>query len=290
MDLVKVYMIQSITAASNNLRLNAQQIEVVGLLRETIMKSPDLGEDLTKMKKTTALSKLAIRLNEIYIYLTAGKVDFLKISEQFREHSRYLIRDLNQFLENVSPQLYNESIGRMNTDLAEAITKQENEIDVDLAKRELHTEDLLINENTVLKEELILDDDKINHNRFRDFEDQILKPIKAIDDLLKKMLYEKVEYDELDRYTEILDYNGEESNQRGFTIISDMHKVLSVSFKRFKSGNLVVNKYVIDSLRACLIVIAAVVRGKEVDITEYLNRAEEFGKKILENNKQVQNK
>ncbi|MCW8816627.1 MAG: hypothetical protein OQK52_01985, partial [Ignavibacteriaceae bacterium] len=42
MDLVKVYLIQSITSAANNLRLNAQQIEVVGLLRETITNCEDV--------------------------------------------------------------------------------------------------------------------------------------------------------------------------------------------------------------------------------------------------------
>jgi hypothetical protein len=178
----------------------------------------------------------------------------------------------------------------MNTDLNGTITKQENEIDVDLGNREPHAEDLLMNEENVLKEELIINDDKSNRDQFRDFEKQILQPIKAIDDFLKKMLYEKVEYEELNKYTEILEQNGELSNRKGFAIISEMHKILSLSFRRFKSGNLAINKYVIDSLRACIIVIAAVVRGKEVDITEYLNRAEEFGKKILENNKQVLNK
>ncbi len=39
-------------------------------------------------------------------------------------------------------------------------------------------------------------------------------------------------------------------------------------------------KEVIESLRACLIVIVAVVRGKEVDISNYLNRAEDFGNKL----------
>ncbi len=114
MDLVKVYLIQSITTAANNLRLNAQQIEVVGLLRETMVNSNDLGADLLLMKKTTELSKLAIRLGEIHSFLTQGKVDFVKISEQFREHSRYLIRDLNQFLENVSPKIYKDAFEKIN--------------------------------------------------------------------------------------------------------------------------------------------------------------------------------
>ena len=66
MDLVKVYLIQSITTAANNLRLSAQQIEVVGLLRETIVNANDLGAELLLMKKSTELSKLAIRLGEIH--------------------------------------------------------------------------------------------------------------------------------------------------------------------------------------------------------------------------------
>ena len=37
---------------------------------------------------------------------------------------------------------------------------------------------------------------------------------------------------------------------------------------------------VIEAMRACLIVIVAVVRGKELDITNYLNRAEAFGREI----------
>ena len=81
MDLVKHYIIQSIIIASNNLRLNNQQIEVVALLKEAINKSDNLSDDLINMKKITELSLLAIRLNEIYNSLTQSQIDFLKISE-----------------------------------------------------------------------------------------------------------------------------------------------------------------------------------------------------------------
>lgn len=297
MDLVKVYIIQSITAASNNLRLNAQQIEVVGLLRETIRKSCDLGEDITRMKKTTAFSKLAIRLNEIYNYLTQGKVDFLKISEQFREHSSFLIRDLNQFLENVSPQLYNESIVRMNGGIEATNTKLENGIDVDLAKREYNSVEFIkeislerpgdITESPIVKEEAVL---SFSPGQFKDFEEQILQQITPVDNLLKRMLNENIDYEELGKFSEILNHYGEESEQKGLTLISDMHKMISISFNRIKSESLAVNKYVIDSLRACLIVIAALVKEKDVNITGYLNRAEEYGTKVLRINNRVMNK
>jgi hypothetical protein len=59
-----------------------------------------------------------------------------------------------------------------------------------------------------------------------------------------------------------------------------MHKIVAKAIRLINCGELNPNKDVIESMRACLIVIVAVVRGKEVDITNYLNRAEEFGESI----------
>ena len=59
-----------------------------------------------------------------------------------------------------------------------------------------------------------------------------------------------------------------------------MHTIVADSLRLITSGEINPVKEVVESLRACLIVIVAVVRGKEVDITNYLNRAEDFGRKI----------
>jgi hypothetical protein len=283
MNLVKIYIIQSLTTASNNLRLNSQQIEVVGLLRETVMKSENLGETLFKMKKSTVLAKLAIRLNEVYTFLTQGKIDFLKISEQFREHSRYLIRDLNQFLENVTPMEYNKAINQI-------YGVETDEINVELINRELNDDALLINESNALKEELIMQDDSDDSESFQNFEKQILEPIKGVDHFLKRLQTGKVDKEELNKYSAIMEKHLLLTSSRGFGIISDMHKILFSSFEEIKSGSLTVNKNVIESLRACLIVIAAVVKGKELDISDYLNKAEEFGKEYFESKNQVLDK
>ncbi len=283
MNLVKIYIVQSLTTASNNLRLNSQQIEVVGLLRETVMKSENLGETLFKMKKSTVLAKLAIRLNEVYTFLTQGKIDFLKISEQFREHSRYLIRDLNQFLENVTPMEYNNAINQI-------YGVETDEINVELINRELNDDALLINESNALKEELIMQDDSDDSESFHNFEKQILEPIKGVDHFLKRLHTGKVDKEELNKYSAIMEKHLLLASSRGFGIISDMHKILFSSFEEIKSGSLTVNKNVIESLRACLIVIAAVVKGKELDISDYLNKAEEFGKQYFESKNQVLDK
>jgi hypothetical protein len=63
-----------------------------------------------------------------------------------------------------------------------------------------------------------------------------------------------------------------------------MHKIISLALDSISKGKLLVDKTIIESLRACLIVIVAVVKRKDVDITGYLNRAEDFGKKYFQQN------
>jgi hypothetical protein len=280
MDLIKVYLIQSITSAANNLRLNAQQIEVVGLLRETIITSKDVGAEFLKMKKSTELSKLAIRLNEIYSFLTQGKVDFVKISEQFREHSRYLIRDLNQFLENVSPQVYKDSFNKINNGDARII-------DVELVDRSNLAGQLMANKDEKEDSRETITEEENSVNPKLDFEKKILEPIKPLNDLLAKMLSGKDTHQELKEFCEILEENAYLSNQRGFKTLTKMHTIAASALNEILIGNLVVDKSVIEALRACLIVIVAIVKKKEVDISGYLKRAEEFGNNYLKKNSGV---
>jgi len=279
MDLVKVYLIQSITTAANNLRLNAQQIEVVGLLRETVVNSKDLGAELLLMKKTTELSKLAIRLSEIHSFLTQGKVDFVKISEQFREHSRYLIRDLNQFLENVSPKIYKDAFNKINNG-------NSTPLDVELVDRSNLAGEVMV-ANVSKADENILEAEKINSRPAIDFEKKILSPVKSLDDMLKKIPSGSVSEKELMNYSELMKDHSSLASSQGFHVIAKMHEIIALALSAVINGKLFADKTVIESLRACLIVIVAVVKRKDVDITGYLNRAEEFGTKYFQENIKV---
>ena len=276
MELVKVYLIQSITTAANNLRLNAQQIEVVGLLRETIINAEDIGAELLLMKKTTELSKLAIRLSEIHTFLTQGKVDFIKISEQFREHSRYLIRDLNQFLENVTPNIFKNAFSKMNN-------TQQSALDIELVDRSNLSQELFDKGLSITDEKSSEVQPKITYTTL-DFEKKILSPIKSLDDILKKIPSGNVSDQELKHTSELMTEHAELSSQQGFKVLSQMHTLIARSFDAISKGNLIVDKTIVESLRACLIVIVAVVKRKDVDITGYLNRAEEFGNKYFQQN------
>lgn len=278
MDLIKHYINQSITIAANNLRLNNQQIEVVALLKEAINKSDNLSDDLINMKRITELSTLAIRLNEIYNSLTQNQIDFLKISDQFKEHSRYLIKDLGHMLDISTPQTFKAAIEK----LKGAIVFPKEEIKVDLSKRVPDEEPFVKVTTDEIKEEIIFNEDFKNDDEeiIQNFEPTILNPIKPLDNILKKISNNEIDYEELIKYSKIMDENATLSRKIGFEILSGMHRIISKALILIKNRELMPGKDVIESLRACLIVIVAVVRGKDVDINNYLNKAEEFGNKL----------
>lgn len=279
MDLVKQYINQSITIAANNLRLNNQQIEVVALLKEAINKSENLSDDLINMKKITELSLLAIRLNEIYNFLTQTPIDLLKISDQFKEHSRQLIKDLGHMLDISTPASFKIAIDKLKTGLS--FTKEE--IKVDLSKRIPEDEPFIKSDTEKIKEKIILEDEKDDiddDELIQKFESTIINPIKPLDNLFKKLSTDEVDYEELIRFAKIMKTNGELSRRIGFEILSNMHSIISKALLLIRNRDLMPGKEVIESLRACLIVIVAVVRGKEVDISNYLNKAEDFGNKL----------
>jgi len=285
MDLVKQYLVQSISSASNNLRLSTQQIEVVALLRETIMKSDELESDIKKMKKITELSTFAIRMNEIYSYLTQEYVDLLRISDKFKEHSQNLVKDLNNLLGTLNPSTFKQALNKLDENIADEKfsseeEKTENSIDIDLSRR---TGDNSVFENTneLTKERFILEEDNTQEElTFEKYEDSILKPIKPLDALLKQVKPDQELPAKLNEFTGVMKNNASLSLKIGFEILANMHTIVAESLQLIISGELNPVREVIESLRACLIVIVAVVRGKEVDITNYLNRAEDFGRKI----------
>ncbi len=277
MNLIKQYIVQSIGSAANSLRLSTQKIEVVGLLKELISKSEDLETDIKKMKKITQFSTLAIRLSEIYNFLTQTQVDMGKLSEKFREHSQYLIKDINNMLENVGPVNFREAVNAL---YEENKSVREEEIKVDLSKRDAGDITFEQNDRETIKEKIIMDEEKEDDVFFQNYESTVLKPIKPLDTMLKNLAEGDADQADITSFADTLSHNAEVSSRAGFEIIANMHKITARALRLINSKVLTPDKETVESMRACLIVIVAVVRGKEVDITNYLNRAEEFGERI----------
>ena len=290
MDIVKQYLVQCISTAANNLRLNSQKIEIVSMLRDIIVKSNDLDGDIRLMKKITELSTLAIRLNEIHSYLSQPQIDLFKFSDKIKEHSSILIRDMSHMLDVVTPDSFKQIVEKLRPvviveEKSSFVPGSEqlfhNSIKVDLSNRKFDPDVFEKSENEILKEKIIMEEENENEDLFfQNYESEILKPIKLIDSLLKQIASNEVPEEEIMNWSKLMKTNGDLSTKIGFEIIANMHKILSRAFALIGSKELVPKQEVIESMRASLIVIVAVIKGKEVDITNYLNRAEEFGRKI----------
>ncbi|KUG26111.1 hypothetical protein ASZ90_004055 [hydrocarbon metagenome] len=282
MNLVKQYIVQAIVTASNNLRLSSEKIEVVAILREHLSKCSSIENEIIEMKKITTLSKFAIKLDEVYRFIATSKIDFLKISDRFKEHSHSLIRDLCNVLDVVTPQNMRSILAEISnkTINVKLVDKQNKTLNIDgikihQPKKELIEPEITITEKLVLED--IKEDEEID---FEDYEKAIMKPVKELDSFFKKL--ESLTYtgEEIKKYHELMEANTKLSEKVGFEIITNMHKIISHALSMIRENELAPIRDTIESMRACLIVIVAVVRRKDVDITTYLNKAEKFGKNI----------
>ncbi len=287
MDFSKQYILQAISVASNNLRLSSDKIETVAIFRDHIQHCEKLGEEINKMKAKTELSKFAIKLWDAFQYTNSANINFLKIGDVFKEHSHNLVMELSNLLDVTTPEVLTEILNSM---------EQREEISVELGSKvsmsdvhenteptnfgvagEIQTQESA--ERDELKEDLILGEIKETQNfDFDDFEEEILKPIGKLEKLLLAILENKASNEELEKFIKIMKKNAQFSKEIGFTILAEMHQIFSTALASISENKIAVNKNVVESLRACLIVIVAVVRGKDVDITNYLNKAESLGK------------
>jgi len=287
MDFKKKYILQAISVASNNLRLSSDKIETVAILKEHFEKCNQFENEIKKMKTKTELSKFAIKLWESYQFISSSHIDFLKITEIFKEHSHSLVMELSNLLDILSPEKLREIIAAMGDEKEISVTLESGKIkteiptEAEIRKIVVIEEDISkeSRERDELKEELILGElENANSFDFDDFEEEILKPIGKLELLLKNMLTDVSIEINFSSYIQLMKKNADISSEIGFTILAEMHTIFYTAFSLIESKQLEVDKNLIESLRACLIVIVAVVRGKDVDITNYLNKAENLGK------------
>jgi hypothetical protein len=285
LELTKHYIIQCIVSASNNLRLSSEKIETVAILRERLNKATNLSDEIQNFKKLTGLSKLGIKLGELQNFIQSGKIDFSKLSDQFKEHSYNLVKEITYVLDIITPQMMRDLFQKLD----------ENIIDVDLTNKTTSSEaedklnNVLSKEINIpkrsradeLKEAIIFEELNDEENfSFDQYETKVLRPVKELDSFLNRVKKYDYTENEMNNYIHTMNENAEFSQKVGFEVLSSMHKIFADGLALINQKKIAPGENVIDSMRACLIVIVAVVRGKEVDITNYLNKAENFGKTI----------
>ncbi len=277
-DFQKQYIVQAILNAANNLRLSSEKIEVVTLIKEHFLATEDLFSEIQRLKTITEFSKFAIKLNELYNYVSGGAIDFLKVSDRFKEHSFSLVRDLSLLLDVVNPTIFNELV--FNNNVSYELKEHRNE---EFGKEPENIEEAEIPDGTASeedeydedKEKFILEDlQAATTFNFENYLQSILKPVKSFDYFLERVLKGNFTEEELDEYYDIFRQNALLSQKAGLEIVKKMHRILYESLFLIRNRKLSATARIIDSMRASLIVIVAIVRQKEVDISNFLKKAE----------------
>ncbi len=288
MKINKQYILQAVALASNNLRLSSDRIETVALLKDYFHNCEDIEKEIAFMKTKTELSKFAIKLSEAYKFIDGANIDFLKLTDIFKEHSNNLINELSNVLDQV------------NVDELKSILNSEEkseELSIDLGHTEStknlpedHYEKFFeedsdkpkdIQERDNLKEELILEEveDEAQFD-FSDFEEKVLKPVAKLEKMLNVLDTNEYSEKEVLKYIALMKTNAKLSNEIGFDILAEMHTIFYTALEKIHQEKIKIDRKLIESMRACLIVIVAIVRSKDVDITTYINRAEKLEKHL----------
>ncbi|MCF8260239.1 MAG: hypothetical protein K9J12_05650 [Melioribacteraceae bacterium] len=276
MNLDREYIIQCISIASNNLRLNTDKIQVVTLLKQFVNESDDIQQMISQLKKTTTFSKFAIKLGEINDFLVRSKIDFLTVSDSFKKHSSSLISEFSKLLENANPAEVRAVFDKIRGNNNSAVERSENgtsESDREIANP-LQSKPIAEHkpEETHKNEEEEFDIDQ--------FTERILKAIKEIDSILGEMEIGNVDDDEITYYSEIMLTHAEQAEEHDFEVISKMHYIFADGFQMYRDEKLENTKETIELLRACLIIIVALVKKKNVDLTLYIEQTETLEKQI----------
>lgn len=312
-DLERQYIIQCFVNSANTLRLSSEKIEVVALLKEHFNKVEDIKEEIFRLKKITEFSKFAVKMDDVLAFVSKNNIDLLQLSDNLKDHIHFIVKEVSNLLDVLTPITTKGLLNPVPTKPQNEVTTQKgleipDNIDFNilqkedvkvtkvesknssstLIKKELEKESFSIelpkaSESDLLKEDYILDElnAKTSGFTFDNYEDTIMKPVKELDQFLKKINLYEYTSNEYDNYIRKMRTNADLSSTMGFEIISQMHIVFARGMELLRDKVLNPTESVVEGLRSCLIVIVAVVRSKDVDITAYLSRAESFGKKLM---------
>lgn len=274
MDFAKLYVQKCLKQLSILLKIDNNKKDIIKLIEDSILNSDNLDLLIKELKKNTYFSKFAIKLSSMLDYCNNPDIDFTNLSNKFSEHVLFISKDIENLLLSIDKISIQEIL--LN---AEVEVKKEN-IRLNKPILENKKEEYDIEETTKLKEDFILSDDDNEEDSYEFYVRTVISSVKELDIFLQKLENNESTSEDIEKYLNVVEKNGLLSKKYCFELISDMHFNFFGALMGIKEHKLIIEKDLIEKMRACLIVIAALVKQKEVDITNYLIKADKLGKLI----------
>lgn len=258
----KQYIIQQLHHAASFLRLTKEQETVLYFLCNYLDTSQDILSDLKQMVKITEISALALKLKHSFEYISSSKIQFVNISENFKKQTKEILHDLLNFLNNVDIKKL-QMILQPGLEIEESTYQTTSDVD----------------DNQGELENINVDQTKENPS-YKKFEKKIIENIKYYDNLLTQLYQNSFDLNELADAVRNSQKLEEEIKQFGFEVIHEVHCIFSKTLELLFKGTIPMTNEIIESMRSCLIVIASIVKSKDIDLSFYLSRIDNL-KKLL---------
>ncbi len=234
MNWEKEYIIQTYENAAENLRLVSKRLINHTLIKEFLTECAELERAVSEMKKITAFAKFAIKLGNVIEY-THSVPNFAELSAEMTKQVNELIPIVREVFDDFDPD-----------DLAEKLN--------------------------VLRGELSHPEKAQSENDFAESALEILNLIRSVDEYLNLCVTGNISSDDKENFMEIVNRINALLESFDDPLISEMKNIFNELFGEIIArGSSRPDE--IEAMRACLIVIVAKLKKKEVDVSQFIELA-----------------
>ncbi len=236
----KEYIVQTFVNSAHELRLTSHRIVIINLMKDFLYKCGDIDFAVSELKKITEFSKFAIRLGRINLF-TKNRPDFLSISSIIKNESQSMIPIVQQMIDSLSIEFAEKKLS-------------------EIKKKKMN------NEETI---------EKIDESEVGDEKDElkkgILSFIRKADELLTDLEESGISTEQEEEILYELNFLRKRLLILDNDLVENMFSVFDALFKEMRNSE---NRdETVEALRASMIVVAATIREKDVDLTPFIERA-----------------
>ncbi len=228
------YIVQTYENAANNLRMTSRRLVNHTLFKEFLSECENLEKAIDEMKKITELAKFAIKLGKVYEY-TQSPPEFIKLTEVMSRQINELIPEVREILDEYEPEYISGKLNSIQAVLNNDVSAQANDDT---------TENII----------------------------EVVGLIKKVDDYLNLCVTGEISGDDKEKFMEIVNRKNSLLHNFSDPLVNEMREIFNELF-----GNIISNGVSqpeeVEAMRACLIVIVAKLKNKDVDVSQFIELA-----------------
>ncbi len=244
MNWERAYIVQTYENAANNLRMNSRRLVNYTLIREFLTECDKMEAAIDEMKKITEFAKFAVKFDKV-IEFARSVPDFVNLGTEMNKQINDLISVVREMLDEMEPEELAEKIETVKRNLSLPVSENDNVYSPrEETEKEFRTDKIL----------------------------EVVNLIRNIDEYLNLCVSGSISGDDKEKFMEIVNRMNALLSDFSDSLIVEMKNIFNALFGEIISRG-VSRSEEIEAMRACLIVIVAKLKNKDVDISQFIELA-----------------